>query len=180
MAALGVERRLTAAALLLLDRRTRYRAVGAEHPAIAFLGFLMDMFVACNGITLRAMAGSRQCRRTRVSWLVVFVLLFQQLAMSAYACTLTTPPSAQATTMANCAEMSAPSSYPSPQCEKHCHPDHATASPQLAITVPPLALPPPRFDLVSNRPSIGDRRYVDVPISRSDPPPLLRFCSLQI
>ena len=126
------------------------------------------------------MAGRRQRRRNRVSWLVLFALLFQQLAMSAYACTFTTPPSVPVAVMANCAGMSMPASHPSPLCDKHCHPDHATASPQLAITVPPLGLPPPGFDLVPNPLTIVDRRYVDVPISRSDPPPLLRFCSLQI
>lgn len=127
------------------------------------------------------MSGSRQRRRTRVIWLVLFALLFQQLAMSAYACTRTTMPvSEPAGAMANCAEMSTPASHPSPQCEKHCHPDHATASSLVAITVPPLALPPQHFDLMWSPTAIVDRRYVDVPISRSDPPPLLRFCSLQI
>ena len=126
------------------------------------------------------MAGFRQRRRNRVSWLVLFALLFQQLAMSAYACTLTTLPSAPVTVMATCAGMSMPASHPPPLCDKHCHPDHATASPLLAITVPSLGLPPVNFDLMSNPPILIDRRYVDVPISRSDPPPLLRFCSLQI
>ena len=126
------------------------------------------------------MSGYRQRHRTRVSWLVLFVLLFQQLAMSAYACTLTKPASEPVAVMANCPGMPMPASHSSPLCEKHCHPDHATASPLLAITVPPLALPPPSFDLMSSPLALIDRRYIDVPISRSDPPPLLRFCSLQI
>jgi hypothetical protein len=82
--------------------------------------------------------------------------------------------------MGSCTGMAMPASHPSPLCLKHCHPDHVTASPLLTITVPPLALPPPSFDLVMIQRSITDRRYIDVPISRSDPPPLLRFCSLQI
>jgi hypothetical protein len=112
---------------------------------------------------------------------VVFALLFQQLAMSAYACTLIPlPPPAPISTMADCAGMSMQASHPLPLCEKHCHPDNANASPQVAITVPSLGLPPVNFDLTANPPVLIDRRYVDVPISRSDPPPLLRFCSLQI
>ena len=126
------------------------------------------------------MTGRRQRRRNRVSWLVLFALLFQQLAMSAYACTLATPASDSVAMMANCADMSMPASHPSPLCEKHCHPDHATASPVLAFAVPSLGLPPAAFELISNSPMPVDRRYVDVPLSRSDPPPLLRFCSLQI
>jgi hypothetical protein len=126
------------------------------------------------------MAGYRQRRRNRVSWLVLFVLLFQQLAISAYACTLTKLASEPVAVMANCTSMSMPASHPSPLCQKHCHPDHVTASPLLAISVPPLALPPPSFDLMSSPSALIDRRYIDVPISRSDPPHLLRFCSLQI
>lgn len=128
----------------------------------------------------RAMAGRRQRRRNRVSWLVLFALLFQQLALSAYACTLTTLPSAPVAVMANCAGMSMPASHPSPLCDKHCHPDHVAGSPLLTLTIPPLGLPPPRFDFMSKSKARFDRCYVDVPISRSDPPPLLRFCSLQI
>ena len=126
------------------------------------------------------MSGYRQRRRNRVAWLVMFVLLFQQLALSAYACTLTKLASAPVAVMANCPGMPMPASHPAPLCEKHCNPDHATASPLLSVTVPPLALPPPSFALMSNPPAVIDRRYIDVPISRSDPPPLLRFCSLQI
>lgn len=125
------------------------------------------------------MSGYRQRRRNRVSWLVMFALLFQQLAMSAYACTRTMAP-APVAVMTNCPGMPMPDSHPAPLCEKHCNPDRATASPLLSVTVPPLALPPPNFELMSNPLVVIDRRYIDVPISRSDPPPLLRFCSLQI
>jgi len=126
------------------------------------------------------MASSRQRRRSRISWLVLFALLFQQLALSAYACTLTTTPSAPVVAMANCTGMPMKAPPASSLCDKHCHPDNATVSPLLSVTVPPLGLPPPVFDLVSHPLSVADQRYVDVPISRSDPPPLLRFCSLQI
>lgn len=127
------------------------------------------------------MAGFRQRRRTRVSWLVVFALLFQQLTLSAYACTLTTPPPEAVATSNVCSGMAMPATavQSSPLCAKHCAPERATTSPPLSVTVPPLALPPPSFDLLSNPPTIIDRRY-DVSICRSDPPPLLRFCSLQI
>jgi len=126
------------------------------------------------------MASSHQRRRSRISWLVLFALLFQQLALSAYACTLATTPSVPAAAMADCAGMPMKASHTSTLCDKHCHPDHATVSSLLSVTVPPLGLPPPAFDLVGHPLSIVDQRYVDVPISRSDPPPLLRFCSLQI
>ncbi len=126
------------------------------------------------------MSGPRQRRRNRVSWLVVFALLFQQLAMSAYACTLTRSAPTAVAVMANCPGMPMPAAHSSPLCDKHCNPDRATASSLLAITVPALGLPPPGFALIANPPTRIDRRYLDVPVSRSDPPPLRRFCSLQI
>lgn len=126
------------------------------------------------------MASSRQRRRSRISWFVLFALLFQQLALSAYACALTATPSEHVVVMENCTGMPMQASHRSSLCDKHCNPDHATASPLLSVTVPPLGLPPPVFALVSHPQSRMDPRYVDVPISRSDPPPLLRFCSLQI
>ena len=138
------------------------------------------LLAARDWTTLCRMAGYRQRRRNRVSWLVLFALLFQQLAMSAYACTLTKLAPAPVAAMANCPDLSMPASHFSPLCDKHCHPDHATASPLPLLTVPPLGLPPPSFDLVSNARPVIDRRYIGVPIRRSDPPPLLRFCSLQI
>jgi hypothetical protein len=126
------------------------------------------------------MASSRQRRRSRISWFVLFALLFQQLALSAYACTLTSTPSEPVVAMANCTGMPMKASHTSSLCDKHCHPDNATASSLLSVTVPPLGLPPPAFAVVYHPLSSIDPRYVDVPISRSDPPPLLRFCSLQI
>lgn len=126
------------------------------------------------------MSGYHHRRRKRVSWLVVFAVLFQQLAMSAYACTLTMPAPAAVAVMADCPGMPMAAAHSSPLCDKHCNPDRATASSLLAITVPALGLPPPGFALITNPPTHVDRRTLDVPVSRSDPPPLRRFCSLQI
>ena len=120
--------------------------------------------------------------RYRVSLLVLAGLLFQQLAMVAYACELVeaTPPPMPAG-MEHCAQMDmAPAQAQSPAlCEKHCTPDQTLLTDASAAGVPMLALPP-AFSLVLSPPVSHVAHLVEVPISRSDPPPRLRYCSLLI
>ena len=120
--------------------------------------------------------------RFRLSLLVLASLLFQQVAVSAYACELvrSSPPPMPAG-MEHCAQMNmAPAQAQSPAlCEKHCTPDLTLLSDTAALHVPAMALPP-SFEVVLHAPAMVAAQYDEVPISRSDPPPRLRYCSLLI
>jgi hypothetical protein len=120
--------------------------------------------------------------RFRLSLLVLASLLFQQVAMAAYACELVeaAPPPMPAG-MAHWAQLDlAPVHAESPAlCEKHCAPDLTLLTDTAAPSVPAMVLPP-SFALVLHVPAMDATQYDDVPISRSDPPPRLRYCSLLI
>jgi hypothetical protein len=120
-------------------------------------------------------------RRQRIvlSLLVIFSLLFQQVAVAAYACDTVSHESNRAA-VSTCDlnhGQSAPSK--SPLCEKHCVPD-STVLTDAGVSAPALSLPPLLFTLVLNEPSgpVSPGEVVD--LIRSDPPPRLRFCSLLI
>jgi hypothetical protein len=118
----------------------------------------------------------------------MFCLLFQQLAMAAYVCTLPTQQATMAMTGA-CADMamSAPASHgPSahavdPRCTEHCA-DHTSAVPDARVpTLPPLLLPadwPALSVTMTDRPERVT--LPDASLLRPDPPPSLRFCTLLI
>jgi hypothetical protein len=124
----------------------------------------------------------RSRTRVRLSLLVLASLLFQQVAMAAYACELVraAPPQMPAG-MEHCVQMGmAPTQAESPAlCEKHCAPDLTLLTDTTAPSVPAMVLPP-SFALVLQAPAMDAAQYDDVPISRSDPPPRLRYCSLLI
>jgi hypothetical protein len=120
--------------------------------------------------------------------LVMFCLLFQQLAMAAYVCTLPTQPTAMAMTGA-CADMamSAPASHgptahsADPRCTEHCA-DHTSAMPDARVpTLPPLLLPADWPALTATMTDRPERVALpDASLLRPDPPPSLRFCTLLI
>jgi hypothetical protein len=124
----------------------------------------------------------RRVRQRLKILLVIFCLLFQQVAMAAYACDLveSAPPPMPAG-MEHCAQMDmAPDQAESPAlCEKHCVPDLSLLGDVSSPSVPALALPP-AFSLVLTEPDSHVAQQVEVPISRSDLPPRLRYCSLLI
>lgn len=123
----------------------------------------------------------RTRHRIRLGLLVVGCLLFQQIAVAAYACELAATPPAPPATTGHCAEMGmAPAAPATPAlCEKHCVPDLTLLSDASIQGVPALALAP-AFALVLDAPALQDGPHDDVRISRSDPPPRLRYCSLLI
>lgn len=124
----------------------------------------------------------RTRRRFRVALVVILALLFQQVAVAAYACTLIQAPAAPSA-MPGCAEMGLPSAQvppPSALCQKHCAPDHSIGIDHATLTVPALALPPLHFVSVLDLSGSHRAVTVAVPIARSDPPPRLRYCSLLI
>lgn len=124
----------------------------------------------------------RRVRQRLKILLVISCLLFQQVAMAAYACELVeSAPRPMPVGMEHCAQMDmAPDQAQSPAlCEKHCVPDLPVQTDATAPSVPALALPP-AFPLVLTEPVSHVAQQVEVPITRSDPPPRLRYCSLLI
>jgi hypothetical protein len=115
---------------------------------------------------------------TRGAFIILFTLLFQQVALAAYPCSLEQAPAATLMAMADCHEM--PPAATTLLCAKHCNPD-ATTTPDVRVAqVPPLLLPPMRFDLPELLVAKASLTCASVPVVRSDPPPTLRFCSLLI
>lgn len=121
-------------------------------------------------------------RQLRFAWLAFVALVFQQLALAAYACPIAeTPPEPSTAVMAECVGMEMPDPDAPALCHQHCVRDHATSPDLKAPQVPPLALPPLHFALTEALlPPVQAQYYEDVPTCRSDPPPAQRFCSLQI
>ncbi len=119
-------------------------------------------------------------QRLRVAWLALLALLFQQIALAAYACpnVQVPPPHAR---MIGCEDMTIPDPGAPALCDQHCQRDHLTTTDVRTAQVPPLALPPQHFDLAASLlPPVPAQYYRNVPTCRSDPPPAQRFCSLQI
>lgn len=131
-------------------------------------------------------------RRRRILWIgtVLFCLLFQQLAMASYVCTLPTVLADTALTN-DCAAMGMASKAPSaskhvhsssdPRCTEHCS-SHVTSTPDARVPmVPPLLLPPASPVLVGTIAQTPTRVTLpELALRRADPPPMLRFCTLLI
>lgn len=128
-------------------------------------------------------------RRHRLLWvgMALFGLLFQQLAMAAYVCTLPAAPTPVVAGMDDCAAMGMGSPDPSahhpadPRCTEHCA-SHVPATPDARVpAVPPLLLPPD-FAAVAKLVARASPRepLPDPAFYPPDPPPSLRFCSLLI
>jgi hypothetical protein len=123
----------------------------------------------------------RRRQRFRFAWLALLALLLQQIALVAYACPQGEAPVPPQTVMIGCEEMEMPDPAAPLLCDQHCQRDHLTTPDLRVAQVPPLALPPPQFDLAASLlPPAPAQHYRDVPTCRSDPPATERFCSLQI
>lgn len=132
------------------------------------------------GLTSLARFRTRR-QRLRFAWLALLALLFQQVALAAYACPMTEVPPQPQALMAGCEGMEMPDPDAPVLCDQHCQRDHLTTPDLRLAQVPPLALPPPHFDLAASLlPPAPAQYYEDVPTCRSDPPPAERFCSRQI
>lgn len=123
----------------------------------------------------------RDRHRRRIALAVTLCLLFQLVAMAAYACTLTQMPADPVVMAEDCAGMGMEQAQEAPAlCAKHCAPDLTVLADHAAPSVPALALPPPVFALMLAQPVSHVALTAEVPIDRSDPPPRLRYCSLLI
>ena len=120
----------------------------------------------------------RARRRVHVALVVIVCLLFQQVAVAAYACGVEKAATRAQTTHCEHMNASPPALPVSALCDKHCSPDSSVLTDNAALAVPALALPP-AFSLVLHGPSSQVHRDT-VPILRSDPPPRLRYCTLLI
>lgn len=128
--------------------------------------------------------------RRRLAWLVALLLLWQQVAVAAYACN-TAPASpavvatqAAASSMAvmgdGCAGMPAPVA---PICQQHCQPDHATQVDARTASVPFNALTalPPMLLSVAAVTLPSHRTLAHLDRLRAPPPtPMLLYCALLI
>lgn len=132
----------------------------------------------------------RPCTRRRLTWLVVLLITWHQLALAAYACAM--PPTAAPVAMASEASMAMDESclsmhkgtiQPPPVCQAHCQPDHATQPEARTGSVPPsvlAALPPISPSLPFTGVPTG-RTPQRLHRLRAPPPPVsLLFCSLLI
>lgn len=123
----------------------------------------------------------RRRHRCRTILLVLMCLLFQQVALAAYACPLQQMPADTAEMAEHCAEMGMQRAQDNPAlCAEHCSPDRSTPADQVKLAVPALAFPPVHFAPVLVASTGGATFLAEIPLARSDPPPRLRFCSLLI
>lgn len=125
---------------------------------------------------------SRHARqRLRITLGVIFCLLFQQMALAAYFCPMKQMPAEPSAMAEHCAGMGMQQARDNPGlCEKHCNPDHTVSADAAKLSVPPLALPALVFTPVFVQPMSHVAVQAEAPITRSDPPPRLRYCSLLI
>ena len=123
----------------------------------------------------------RARQRLRVALVVIACLLFQQVALAAYACPMEQMPPQMEAMAEHCAEMGMQQAQDNPAlCAKHCAPDISTAADHAQLSVPPLMLSPLAFAPVLVTPVTRVAVQAEIPIARSDPPPRLRYCSLLI
>ena len=120
----------------------------------------------------------RARHRFVVALIVIGSLLFQQVAVAAYACD--PPVRSQDPAPASHCEHAQDAASSSPLCEKHCTPDLTVLTDTASLGVPALALPPMLFTLVEHESAAPITHGDTVPLTRSDPPPRLRYCSLLI
>lgn len=127
-------------------------------------------------------------QRSVIVFLLTACLLLQQLAMSAFACTMPLDPAGHASmsmsTMTPDCHMAMAAEHPAPAtdplCEKHCSPDATSASTPTIPPVPALALPP-LLHVLALAPATRTCDYISGELfARSDPPTRLRYCRLLI
>ena len=123
----------------------------------------------------------RSRHRLQIVLTALLCLLFQQVAMAAYACTLPDMPSDRVEMTEDCSKMGMQVVLEAPAlCAKHCSPDHAIAPDPGFAHVPPLALPPIHFAPRLIAPSAHQAVAGQLAVIRHEPPPRLRYCSLLI
>lgn len=125
---------------------------------------------------------SRHTRQRFMTTLVLIAsLLFQQVAMAAYVCTMPQMQAASAMMADDCVAMeSPPAQPPDTVCQKHCAPDPTSSDTSSIPPVPALTLPPLLHAFVLAPASRGCVYASSDVFARSHPPPHLRYCCLLI
>jgi hypothetical protein len=126
-------------------------------------------------------------RRLLLAVTVLFCLLFQQVVMAAYVCTLPVTSAMGVGRMADCAEMGMGAKTHAgdptdPRCTEHCANHVPTTANTQAPTVPPLLLPS-ELAAVTHAWLQSPAQHAHLPNPEfypPDPPPTLRFCTLLI
>lgn len=132
----------------------------------------------------------RPITRRRLAWLVALLLLWQQVALAAYACTVT-PGAGMPMPMSATSSMAMGDHCPSmpegstqgPLCQAHCHADHAAQPDARSGSVPPglLATLPAVWPMPTVVSSASSRVPERLDRLRTLTPPVsLLFCSLLI
>ncbi len=133
----------------------------------------------------------RRVTRRRLIWLVALLLLWQQVALAAYACQAVPETMGQVTAMTSTAVMTSmgddctemPNAPASPLCQQHCAPDHATQVDARPMSVPLSALTavPPMLVSVAIVALQSSGNLARLDQQKTAPPvPRLLFCSLLI
>ncbi len=125
---------------------------------------------------------SRHARQRFVTSLVLIAsLLFQQVAMAAYICTMPQIQVVSVVMADDCATMESPLAQPPDAvCQEHCAPDPTSAEIPGIPPVPALTWPPVLHAFVL-APASQSSVYASSDVfSRAHPPPRLRYCRLLI
>lgn len=163
------------------------------HPLWAVrLAYLTGPGPTCVTMTLAMRKRFHISRRHRLLWTgtVLFCLLFQQLAMAAYVCTLATAPT-NVVMAGDCAGMDTgsaaegstpPNAGMDPRCAQHCGGNTMSAHDVSPPTVPALVLAAASPTLLGTAAHAAQHQVTlpNTALHRPDRPPMLRFCSLLI
>ncbi|HZX91447.1 MAG TPA: hypothetical protein VFE67_12450 [Rudaea sp.] len=122
----------------------------------------------------------RRRHRRWIALIALFGLLFQQLAMAAYAC----PVDGNGVTGSVAAQMPpchATGTADKSRCHQHCHPLAQTSDHAATPALPPALLPPTRW-LREPVALVGGRDFTERNLqARSNAPPLtIQHCTFQI
>lgn len=122
----------------------------------------------------------RRRHRRWIALIALFGLLFQQLAMAAYACPVDSNDVTGA--VAAMPPCHAPDTPDKPRCHQHCHPLAQTSDHASAPTVPPALLPPTTWLRAPAMATARTAESIACSIdARSTAPPLtIQHCTFQI
>src|SRR5512146_439353 len=125
-------------------------------------------------------------RRRQFRWIALIALiglLFQQLAMGAYACPADTGGVAATVAAQTLPPCHSPDTVDKSRCHQHCHPLAQTSDHESAPTVPPGLLPPTtwlRVPLVNTSAGLAESAARDVDARGNAPPLTIQHCTFQI
>ncbi|WP_347261995.1 hypothetical protein [Rudaea sp.] len=125
---------------------------------------------------------SRHRHRRWIALVALLGLLFQQVAMAAYACPTETRGAVAMAASSDMPDCTEPGKADLARCQQHCHPLTQTSDHGTAPTVPPALLPPTTWlRAASWHPVRWHDDVVHGVIARAAAPPLnIQHCTFQI